>query len=57
MTLTTDEIIDDLAFFDSWEERYKYIIDLGKALPPMAAALRTDERFQALLRGVSREAL
>ncbi|ARN76040.1 SufE family protein [Oceanicoccus sagamiensis] len=42
---TTDEILDDLAFFDDWEERYKYIIDLGKDLPAMDEALRTPERL------------
>lgn len=42
---TTDEILDDLAFFDSWEERYKYIIDLGKALPPFPAELQTPDRL------------
>ena len=42
---TTDEILDDLAFFDSWEERYKYIIDLGKALPEFPQALCTPERL------------
>lgn len=45
MTLpTTNEIIDDLEFFDDWEERYKYIIDLGKALPEFNPALRTEDR-------------
>ena len=42
---TTDEIIDDLAFFDDWEDRYKYIIDLGKDLPAMDQSLRTPERL------------
>lgn len=42
---TTDEILEDLAFFDDWEERYKYIIDLGKDLPAMDEALRTPERL------------
>ncbi len=42
---TTDEILDDLSFFDDWEERYKYIIDLGKELPEMAQSLRTAERL------------
>jgi cysteine desulfuration protein SufE len=42
---TTDEILEDLAFFDDWEERYKYIIDLGKDLPEMDDALRTPERL------------
>lgn len=46
MTLpTTNEILDDLEFFDSWEERYKYIIDLGKALAPFPAELQTPERL------------
>lgn len=42
---STDEILEDLAFFDSWEERYKYIIDLGKTLPSMPENLHTSERL------------
>ena len=42
---STDDIVDDLSFFDDWEERYKYIIDLGKDLPPMDPALHTPERL------------
>ncbi|UTA49176.1 SufE family protein [Simiduia sp. 21SJ11W-1] len=42
---STEEILEDLAFFDDWEERYRYIIDLGKALPPMNDALKTPERL------------
>lgn len=46
MTLPTmTEVLDDLAFFDSWEERYKYIIDLGKELPGLAPELQTSERL------------
>ena len=41
--VTVEDIIDSLGFFDNWEERYKYIIDLGKELPEMDASLRTDE--------------
>lgn len=41
----TNEIIEDLAFFDDWEERYQYIIDLGRDLPPMDESLRTPERL------------
>lgn len=40
--VTTEDIVDTLGFFDNWEERYKYIIDLGKELPHMDASLRTD---------------
>ncbi len=42
---STDEILEDVAFFDDWEDRYRYIIDLGKALPPMDDALKTPERL------------
>lgn len=41
----TDQILEDLEFFDSWEERYKYIIDLGKSLAPFPEKLRTSERL------------
>lgn len=47
-TITAEEILDTLSFFDGWEERYKYIIDLGKELPAMDAALKTDDQ---LIRG------
>lgn len=46
--VTTDDIIDTLSFFDDWEERYKYIIDLGKQLPTMPTSKQTDDY---LLRG------
>ncbi|TQV71652.1 SufE family protein [Aliikangiella marina] len=41
----TEEIVDTLSFFDSWEDRYKYMIDLGKSLPSMPEELRTEERL------------
>lgn len=28
-------IIDDFAFLDDWEDRYRYVIELGKTLPPL----------------------
>lgn len=40
-----DEILEDLSFFDDWEERYKYIIDLGKELAPMSESLHTADRL------------
>jgi cysteine desulfuration protein SufE len=45
---SSKEIIDDIAFFDDWEQRYQYIIDLGKSIPPMDESLKTDE---SLVRG------
>ena len=38
-------ISGDMAFLDEWEERYKYIIDLGRQLPPLSAA-EHDERYK-----------
>lgn len=40
-----DDILETLGFFDSWEDRYRYIIDLGKELADMPQALRTDDRL------------
>lgn len=42
---TTEDIVDDISFFDDWEEKYKYIIDLGKSLPEFDDAWRTQERL------------
>jgi cysteine desulfuration protein SufE len=46
--ITSEEIVDTLGFFDDWEERYKYIIDLGKQLPAIDDNKKTEE---FLLRG------
>ena len=41
--ITSEDIVDTLSFFDSWEDRYKYIIDLGKELPELDPSQRTEE--------------
>ncbi|MBE8717894.1 cysteine desulfurase sulfur acceptor subunit CsdE [Cellvibrio polysaccharolyticus] len=46
--ITAADIVDTLAFFDSWEERYKYIIELGKELDALEDEHRTE---QNLIRG------
>jgi cysteine desulfuration protein SufE len=43
--ITADEVLDTLGFLDDWEERYRYIIDLGKQLPELPEALKTEDRF------------
>ena len=35
-------IIDDFGIIDEWDERYRYIIELGRKMPPFDEALRTD---------------
>lgn len=37
------DLKENFALFDDWEERYKYLIDLGRNLPPMAETLKTEE--------------
>lgn len=36
------EIIDDFSLFDTWDEKYEYIIDLGKKLAPLEQEYKTD---------------
>ncbi|MEH6671600.1 SufE family protein [Halopseudomonas sp.] len=43
--VTSDDIIDTLSFFDTWEDRYKYIIDLGRELPELDQAQRSDDHI------------
>ncbi len=40
---TEKEIVEEFALFDSWDDKYEYIIDLGKKLPPLAAEHKKDE--------------
>ncbi len=37
-----DDIVADFAFLDDWDDRYKYLIDLGRALPPYPEEKRDD---------------
>ncbi|WP_342642888.1 SufE family protein [Rhodoligotrophos ferricapiens] len=38
-----DRLIEDFELLDDWEERYRYLIELGRDLPPLADELRTGE--------------
>lgn len=40
MTATIDQIFDDFAFLDAWDDRYRYIIELGGDLSPYPEAAR-----------------
>jgi cysteine desulfuration protein SufE len=37
-----DEIVEEFDFLGDWEERYKYLIDMGKALPGLPDTDKTD---------------
>lgn len=38
-----DKIMDDFTFLDDWEDRYRYVIELGKELPDLADEKKTAE--------------
>ncbi len=35
-----EELVEDFAFLDDWEDRYRYVIEAGKAMEPLPAALK-----------------
>ncbi len=39
---TLDQIRSDFAFLDDWEDRYRYVIELGRTLSPLPERERTD---------------
>src|SRR5262249_56573330 len=38
-----EELVETFELFDSWPERYQYLLDIGKKLPPMPEELKTEE--------------
>jgi cysteine desulfuration protein SufE len=41
MSQSFAELVSDFELIDDWEDRYRHIIELGRALPPMDEALKT----------------
>jgi cysteine desulfuration protein SufE len=39
---TIDEIIDNFALLEEWDDRYRYLIELGRTLEPLPDAARND---------------
>ncbi len=37
-----DDIVEDFALLDDWDDRYRYVIELGRALPPLPDSAHTD---------------
>ncbi|MCA1777657.1 MAG: SufE family protein [Loktanella sp.] len=35
-----EDLVDDFEFLDDWEDRYRHVIDLGKAMPPLEDAFK-----------------
>lgn len=42
---TQNDIIEEFSMFDDWEERYQYMIDLGKSLPIIEDQYKTDNNI------------
>ena len=40
--MTIEEICENFAFLDEWDDRYRYLIELGRMLPPLPDAVRID---------------
>jgi cysteine desulfuration protein SufE len=40
--MTIDDIRADFGLLDDWEDRYRYVIELGRGLPPFPEELRTE---------------
>ena len=40
-----EDIIDEFSMFEDWEERYQYMIDLGKTLPLIEEQYKTDDHI------------
>jgi cysteine desulfuration protein SufE len=43
MARSIDDLVEDFELFEDWEDRYRYIVDLGKKLPPMPEEEKTEE--------------
>jgi cysteine desulfuration protein SufE len=37
-----EDIVDTFEFLDDWEDRYRHVIEMGKAMPPLEDALKVD---------------
>ena len=42
LEMTFAELVENFALFDDWEDRYRYLIDLGRKLPPFPDGLKTE---------------
>ena len=40
--MSIDEIIENFALLEEWDDRYRYLIELGRTLPPLPEAARSD---------------
>ncbi len=41
--MTIEELIENFEYLDGWEDKYRYIIDLGEKMSPLPDSLKTEE--------------
>ena len=39
---TVDSLLENFSFLDDWEDRYRYVIELGRTLPPLSDTERSE---------------
>lgn len=42
---TENEIVEEFSIFEQWDDKYQYIIDMGKSLPVMDEKFKTEDRL------------
>jgi cysteine desulfuration protein SufE len=47
---TIDDIIENFELLDEWDDRYRYVIELGRTLAPLPDADHTETNHQLYLR-------
>ena len=52
-----EEIVEDFEFLDDWEDRYRHVIDMGKAMEDLDAAFKVGREQSAWLRITSMAAV
>ncbi len=40
-----EQVVEDFSLYDEWLDKYEYLIDLGKNLPPFDESKKTDDRL------------
>ena len=40
--MNIDDLVEDFSVLDDWEDRYRYVIELGKGLPPLPESERNE---------------
>jgi cysteine desulfuration protein SufE len=41
--MSIDRILEDFEMLDSWDDRYRYVIELGRKLAPLPESMRTEK--------------